>query len=215
MVPSQGVFVDVGAAIGYYVILAKRISPQLEIHAFEPFGLFRKYLRENLTLNQIDRDEVVLHSTALSSRPGTALFRKAGFGSSLVDEASGTLGKLAHGLARILRVQGAAPSAPRSGAMGPMRQTRVSTTTVDALAASRPGPIDLAKIDVQGWELEVLRGAAQAIERGLVRTWLVGTHSRRLHADCLRFLSRRGCEVLFEEVELSHQPDGIIVARAG
>src|SRR5512145_2845083 len=61
---SRGVLLNVGAAIGYYVILAKQLMPQLEIHAVEPLARHRQYLGENLRLNHIDVDDVIIHSDA-------------------------------------------------------------------------------------------------------------------------------------------------------
>ncbi|MFT7462465.1 MAG: hypothetical protein ACI9EF_000805 [Pseudohongiellaceae bacterium] len=35
-IPSSGIFVSVGCAIGYYIVLAKKLAPNVVIHAVEP-----------------------------------------------------------------------------------------------------------------------------------------------------------------------------------
>ena len=47
-IPVDGCFVDVGAAIGYYLILARKLAPGVTIHAVEPLARHRAFLRENL-----------------------------------------------------------------------------------------------------------------------------------------------------------------------
>src|SRR5450432_1643062 len=56
--PRDGCFVDVGAAIGYYVILARKLSSALTIHALEPLPRHREFLAENLALNGITNSDV-------------------------------------------------------------------------------------------------------------------------------------------------------------
>ena len=41
--PPDGCFVDVGAAIGYYLILARKLSPRLTIHGVEPLERHRAF----------------------------------------------------------------------------------------------------------------------------------------------------------------------------
>ena len=63
--PPDGCFVDVGAAIGYYLILAHKLSPRLTIHGVEPLERHRRFLNENLVLNGLVRDDFVIHSEGL------------------------------------------------------------------------------------------------------------------------------------------------------
>jgi len=47
------VYLNVGAAWGYYSLLAKKINPNIEIHAFEPDTNLAEAIRENMLLNKI------------------------------------------------------------------------------------------------------------------------------------------------------------------
>ena len=45
--PADGCFVNVGAAIGYYAVLARRLAPGLTIYLVEPLWRHRKFLAED------------------------------------------------------------------------------------------------------------------------------------------------------------------------
>jgi hypothetical protein len=63
---------------------------------------------------------------------------------------------------------------------------------LDTIAASLAGPC-LVKIDVDGGEVDVLRGAQIMLSRPDVR-WLIETHSHELERECLKILSVAGHE---------------------
>lgn len=63
---------------------------------------------------------------------------------------------------------------------------------LDTIAASLAGPC-LVKVDVDGGEADVLRGAQAMLSRLDVR-WLIETHSQELEQECLRILSSAGHE---------------------
>jgi len=63
------VFVDGGAAFGYYSILARRAGAT--VHAFNPHPRFAAEMRENLALNNIT-DGVHIHEAALGAEKGHA-----------------------------------------------------------------------------------------------------------------------------------------------
>lgn len=52
----------------------------------------------------------------------------------------------------------------------------------------------LVKVDVEGHEAEVLRGASRLLQRGGVR-WIVETHSQTLELECQRMLQDHGLSV--------------------
>jgi FkbM family methyltransferase len=55
---------------------------------------------------------------------------------------------------------------------GPLRLVRVPCQTIDGLLAEKPNPISFLKVDVEGHELRVLRGARRTIERSKP-AWLI------------------------------------------
>lgn len=190
--PKNGVFINIGAAIGYYVILAKCISPKLEIHAFEPLETHRQYLKDNLRLNSLAIDEITIHHEAVSSRVGNSKFYLNSYGSSLVSELHIEIGELP-----------------------PLeRQTLINCTVLNEITKKIGKIIDLIQVDVQGFEIDVLSGAVESIKSGVINRWLIGTHSLDLHTLCTDFLMNQNYTVVFENFNTLHQPDGIIYARA-
>lgn len=114
--------VDVGANIGYYVLLfAQRLGGRGEIHAIEPSPENLPELRRTVERNALDR--VHIHPVALGAESGTTGLR-TGINSGIVDRAAGAY-------------------------QCPVRR-------LDELI---PGRVDLVKIDVEGFEGQVLSGA--------------------------------------------------------
>ena len=188
--PKNGVFINIGAAIGYYVILAKRITPCLEIHAFEPLETHRQFLKDNLVLNKISLDNINIHPEAVSSRAGISNFYPYSYGSSLVSEL--------HVKIRNLPLE---------------KQILINCTVLNEITKSIGKVIDLIQVDVQGFEIDVLSGADESIRSGVIKRWLIGTHSSNLHTMCHKFLMNNNYRVVFENFDTQHQPDGIIYAK--
>jgi FkbM family methyltransferase len=187
---EHGVFLNIGAAIGYYIILARRLHPTLEIHAFEPLLEHRLYMQENLDLNEISTEGIKIHNVAISSREGSAAFLQRSYGSSLIQE-------------KHMRLQNTPAQL----------QTVVKVTMLDMFQKQLGKPIDFVQMDVQGFEFDVLAGSIQSMTNKLVKTWMVGTHSKDLHTACKKLLTSYGCEVVYDDLETKHQPDGILLAR--
>src|ERR1044071_7014632 len=51
--PPAGCYVDVGAAIGYYLTPPPNLSPPVPIQGGEPLERHRRFLNENLILNRL------------------------------------------------------------------------------------------------------------------------------------------------------------------
>ena len=82
--PTDGCFVNIGTAIGYYAILAKTLSPQLYVHAVEPLASFRNCLKENIRLNDLSTDVFVIHPYAVGAEDGRLSFLEKGYESQLL-----------------------------------------------------------------------------------------------------------------------------------
>lgn len=135
---SGSTFVDVGANIGYFSLLASAIDPHAAIYAFEPLPRNATRLRRNVALNP--SSSIVVKEMALSDREGTADLVSA-------DEA-GESGWNHIGLA----------------SASDHASCRVRTTTLDAMVRDEGIPLPtFLKIDVEGHELAVLRGAAATL----------------------------------------------------
>jgi len=135
-------FVDVGANVGIYSLLAAGAVPQGQVLAFEPNPITAERMRTNLGLNRLTN--VMLHTSAVGSKAGTAtLTAKLGPGDHIA------LGQLSGG-----------------------DTISVPMTTLDA-AVERTAPVSLVKIDVEGFEVEVLRGATDLLQRDDAPAWIM------------------------------------------
>ncbi|MCA9298006.1 MAG: FkbM family methyltransferase [Phycisphaerales bacterium] len=100
-------------------------------------------------------------------------------------------------------------------ALHPKLPGDIPVTTLDEIASSLETPIDLVKIDIQGGEVDALRGATTAMRERRLRNWVVGTHAPRIHRMCLDLFQAQAHRIIFEAVRVKGQPDGIIVAATG
>ena len=185
--PPDGCFVDIGSAIGYYPLLAKQMVPGLVVHAVEPLELHRRQFLENIALNGLAQRDFTIHEEAISSSVGRARFLEDGYGSG------------------IQRSSGAARTESRC-------VLDVRTTTLDRLMERIGRHVDLCQMDVQGHELDVLEGARRTLDSGGITTFLIGTHSPRLHRLCMALLTDHGYEILHDLYDTREQPDGILAA---
>lgn len=132
------VVIDGGANVGDFARLARRVfGKEPEIHLFEPQPACQSVL-ESLAREP----RVHLHAVALGATDGEKL-----------DLAIDPLG-----------ITTGAHVAPMSGRGDTVS---VDVATLDALFESRLGPEDraLLKMDLQGWELEALKGATKSLSK--------------------------------------------------
>lgn len=135
------VFMDVGANLGLFTVLAAdAVGPAGRVHAFEPNPERLRSLQRNVAINGLTN--VLCSGVALSDHQGTAEFNVVLEGW----DAYSSLGRTEPGI--------------RS------RSIRVETDTLDDVCDKGgipPGRLRLVKVDVEGWEEFVLRGAHQTL----------------------------------------------------
>jgi FkbM family methyltransferase len=185
--PPDGCFLNIGSAIGYYPLLAKRTVPGLVVHAVEPLELHRRQFLENIALNGLVRRDFTIHEEAISSSAGRASFLEDGYGSG---------------------IQRSSDAARRKS----RRVLEIRTTTLDRLVERIERHVDLCQMDVQGHELDALEGAPRTLKSGGIATFLIGTHSPRLHRRCMALLTDHRYEILHDFYYTQEQPDGILAA---
>ncbi len=137
MLPLGGVFVDIGANIGLMTVLAARlVGAQGRVIAFEPNPVARAILQRNLKLNEATQVEV--SPLAIGSVPSRSTLYE-GVGSN-------------RGRATLIQPSGA-------GAGAEVEVVRLSDV-IDARDR-----VDLVKMDIEGFELEALKGMAEICAR--------------------------------------------------
>jgi len=130
-------FIDVGANMGDFTLQAARLVGSTgRVISIEPAPENHSVLQLSIELNDYTNTRAL--PIALSDRDGTASLQ-------------------------ILSLSTAHTLAPLAALKG-LPKVTVPTTTLDAVVAeNRLDRVDMVKIDVQEWEIEVLRGAQQTL----------------------------------------------------
>ena len=131
---------DVGAHIGFFTLqMAAAVGTTGRVYAFEPFDANVELLERSVTENRFE-DRVIVQRAAVGASAGSATL-------------TFPVETLNSGGAFLLR-DGAAPPAGN-------RQTAVPRVALDALELQRP--VRFIKMDVEGAEPQVMRGAARIL----------------------------------------------------
>ena len=161
---------DVGANLGLYTVLfARLVGATGRVIAFEPDPALFALLRRNSTLNGFTN--ITAHNLALGSRSDRAMLRKMIFNSG-----DNTLGS--------------------DGSRCFRREVPIQVVALDEFLPALH--IDLVKIDVQGWEFEVLRGMDRILaacpHAGIYfELWPAGLRrAERTPAEMAEWLQARG-----------------------
>ena len=144
LLTSTSVVVDVGAAIGQFTVVAGQ-TPGVVVYAYEPSSTNLSSLRRNIAVNDL-ANRVTVRQAALSSSAGTATFRT-------------TPNTFLSGLST--------DDSPAAGETVPV------VTITDELRRLGRDHIDVLKVNVAGYEAEVLEGAMPALENGAVHLLIV------------------------------------------
>jgi FkbM family methyltransferase len=143
---TGGVFFDVGANTGSYTKVLRHYVPGATIYAFEPhpksFAALRKVLAD---------DPALLVNQALSDTPGEMTLY------DFAEHDGSTQASLSREAVALFS--------------GNVVEHRVTCSTVDGFIAANGIPrIDLLKVDTEGFDLSVLRGAREALAAGRIGT---------------------------------------------
>lgn len=143
LVTEAGVVLDIGANIGAHTLhLARLVGPSGRVIAFEPTDFAFRKLRRNIELNPALAERISTYNCFLAAKDGNALPDKIYSSWPLVPEAE----LHAKHLGRAMSTDNA------------------STRSVDSVLAEVGNPtIQLVKLDVDGFECEILRGATKLL----------------------------------------------------
>jgi FkbM family methyltransferase len=178
------VCVDVGAHSGYYTLLAaKLVGPEGHVYALEPSAPAYEALRTNLALN--GASNVTALRVAAGATDGTAF---------VGEPPRGNAGSASIRLDGQLDDIESAPNA-------------VPVRTVDSVLEEADGErVRLVKIDVEGFEAEVLLGLDRLLERAPRLALVVEVHARAA-SDAAELLGRMSSTHGFVAYELERIPD--------
>ncbi len=143
LVAESGVVLDIGANIGAHTLhLAKLVGPSGRVMAFEPTAFAYRKLRRNIELNPSLAARISTFNCFLAERDNNTLPDKIYSSWPLVLEAE----LHAKHLGRAMSTKNA------------------STRSVDSVLAEAGNPaVQLVKLDVDGFECEILRGARKLL----------------------------------------------------
>lgn len=174
---EPGLMLDVGAAAGIIVEKMLQASPASRVIAFEPFPGNMRFIRERLGKDP----RVNIVQKAVSHSTGTAHFHvRATVSGSLRSLGGDAEGYSSNGMV----VSASDPRAATS--------IKVELTTIDAMVGE---PVRFMKIDVQGGEMGVLRGAEQTIKHHGVDLIFVEFMGQK---NVISFLHKKNGYVLFD-----------------
>jgi FkbM family methyltransferase len=174
---------NVGANTGIYVLqIARWSGPDGQVVAFEPNPATLRMLRDHITMNGLD-PRVTVVPKGVGARAGNA---------ELYDTTAGS------GLSRF--------GGPNPGNIS-LASTTVALTTIDDYCRETGLVPDWMLIDVEGYEFEVLQGAADTLRRHAPRV-IVEMHPRLLSAE-----SRAAGERLLAQLGLTALTIGDVAGR--
>jgi FkbM family methyltransferase len=133
-------FYDIGANTGYYSVLAGSRSPINTVYSFEPITECLSILEENKCINGLS--SMHIFPFALSNKEASVEIAFAGSGSTLVENFSGRIKKKDRRIVRSAKLD-------------------------DIVQTEKLNPPHFIKIDVEGHELLVFKGAEQTIKSHL------------------------------------------------
>jgi len=161
---STGVtnFFDIGANFGFYSYYLLSHVPSLAVHAFEPGERYPAQMQETKQRNQLDRFHI--HRMGLSDQRGVLEL--------LVDPINSGNSSFAAGHPN--RLPGSQPIPQKVPIM-------TFDDWIEEQSIEKPGaPSWVAKVDVEGFELKVLKGMRNSLEQGLFKAIAVEVFARTL-----------------------------------
>lgn len=188
--PDGGQMIDVGANIGFVCQLASRLlGPQGQVFAFEPGEQALSFLNENLAGY---RNVQIIPKAAMDVDGNVTFFE--GLGAAMVS--SSTV---------------ASHASDRGGVA--VREVTIAATTLDIFCAQNEAVPDLIKVDVEGAELSVLRGAKGILANQrpaiILEVSFLPEEYESQYAPCIRLLTKAGYVPHVLEADGSTRPIAI------
>jgi len=189
VIKTDWTVIDVGANFGWYSIhLAQLVGQNGKIFSFEPIPETYEELNSNIKLNSFQN--IKTFNLALGNKDGTISFGVANF-----DGGSGASSEFLNYSKRI--------------------QTNMRKLD-DIIKEEKISKVDFIKADIEGGELNMLKGAEQLLERfrPKILIEIVDMHCQRFgHSplDVYKFLINKGYEGLFVGNEYTEKKNNISI----
>ena len=183
---ESGAYVNIGAAWGYYSLLAKKTRPEIDVFAVEAHPKMCSRIMEGSLINGVT---------------GISVFNSAVVGSDGLND--GPM-KIKFGYGASVR---SANSPDEADSMV------VKLVDIHRLLESVPNSELLVSMDVQGAEAGICEDlAANPSISERISSIIVGTHGDDIHESCRENLEEAGFSITLDEPAPMEQPDGIILA---
>lgn len=165
---QEPILYDIGANIGAYSVIMPAMVPGISVQAFEPDSRNVQFLKANIAMNWLG-DIVTVHEIAVGEDSGVVSFLESRGGANL------NTGK----------------SKVSKDAEQPGGCRTVEKRSIDSLA-DHANRVVLVKIDVEGYEYEVLRGMKKTLKNN--RCYLMIEIFAENLAKCDEFMASCGYE---------------------
>lgn len=187
LLAAGDVFVDVGAHVGYHTLLAaKLVGPSGRVYALEPSTSTYAALRANLELNQTTNVRALRVAAGMSETHA-----------ELVEPPAGNTGEAA------IRT-GTASEGSESALAANEVVVKPLVSVLDEADLPR---LRLVKIDVEGFEAEVLRGVEPLLANGVRFAMIAEIHPHRV-AETVTAVERLQSAFSLRAYELVRVPHG-------
>ena len=202
-------FVDVGAAIGYFAALALKVNRRALVYAFDPLIEFKKKLGTNIWLNfghqntNINTGTRQWEADGTTSRicvDGRAMSNRDGEKDWIGDDYGGQI----------------KTKVEKDGFGEIVGGNEVNTVRLDTVLKEIGRDPYLVMLDVQGMERYILNSNStlDVLRTGRIKLLAIGIHENSLE-ECRSLIEGTGAYiVVVAESEVSLQPDGILIAVA-
>jgi FkbM family methyltransferase len=162
---ARAIIFDVGANRGQTTARYRALFPAATIHAFEPV---REFFQTCLK-NTVGDDRVIMNNIALSDTEGEVMFHETIGGQSSSVLPQGDL----------------IPYYFAAGDFTESRSYPVKTRSIDSYCLeAHIGQIDILKLDTEGFELNVLKGASRLLQAGRIRVIYSEVNFERFWEKC-------------------------------
>jgi len=198
-VPSKGwIVLDIGAYVGIYSLWVSKLIDDGFVAAFEPNPLAFRWLINNIKLNNATNIKALPY--ALGDDIGTQKLYIAG---ENVEASSLMVNHIVNNPSDKYLIAG---------------EYIVPVVTLDyiinrsmKIIGKSINYVDLAKIDVEGYEMKVLKGAEETLQKGLISKFVIEVHIDQVNTkELIKYLSDKGF-ALDKVVRMDHVKDMVYV----